>query len=118
MLVDSQVALVLELLASGKHGEALGRVETRMGTWVQGEESADNHQLDRDRLVDAFQRAGLTGIRAHGLLVGASAFGLQRLIENLRRDWSGQMALERRLAESFLLADLGKQLLVCGRRTS
>lgn len=118
VLVDSQVALVLELLASGKHREALQRLETRMGTWVQGEESADNHQLDRDRLVDAFRDAGLTAIRAHCLLVGASAFGLQRLIESLTQDWEGQMALERRLAESFLLADLGKQLLVCGRRTS
>jgi hypothetical protein len=28
------------------------------------------------------------------------------------------MALERRLADSFLLADLGKQLLVSGRRAS
>jgi SAM-dependent methyltransferase len=118
VLVDSQVALVLELLSSGKRKEALQRLKTRMGTWVQGEESADNHQLDRDRLVDAFEDAGLTGIRAHGLLVGASAFGLQRLIEGLTQDWDGQMALERRLADSFLLADLGKQLLVSGRRAS
>jgi hypothetical protein len=40
------------------------------------------------------------------------------LIESLTQDWEGQMALERRLAESFLLADLGKQLLVTGRRPS
>jgi hypothetical protein len=109
---------LLELVASGKREEALQRLETRMGTWVQGEESADNHQLDRDRLVDAFRRAGLSGIRARGLLVGASAFGVQRLIERLKQDWDGQMALERRLAESFLLADLGKQLLVSGRQAS
>jgi SAM-dependent methyltransferase len=118
VLADSQVALVLELVASGKREEALQRLETRMGTWVQGEESADNHQLDRDRLVDAFRRAGLTGIHARGLLVGASVFGLQRLSESLTQDWDRQMALERRLAESFLLADLGKQLLVSGRRAS
>lgn len=117
-LVDSQVALVLELLASGKREESLQRLATRMGTWIQGGESADNHQLDRDRLVDAFRRAGLSGIRARGLLVGASALGFQRLIESLTQDWDGQMALERRLAESFLLADLGKQLLVTGRRPS
>jgi SAM-dependent methyltransferase len=118
LLVDSQVALVLELLASGKRGEALQRLETRMGTWVQGEQSADNHQLDRDRLVDALRTAGLTDIRAHGLLVGASALGLRRLTESLKRDWDDQMALERRLADSFLLADLGKQLLVSARRAS
>jgi SAM-dependent methyltransferase len=118
VLVDSLVALVLELLASGKHGEALQRLETRTGTWIQGEESADNHQFDQNRLVDTFRRAGLTGIRARGLLVGASALGRQRLFESLTRDWEGQMALERRLAESSLLADLGKQLLVSGQRMS
>jgi SAM-dependent methyltransferase len=118
VLVDSQVALVLELMAAGRWEEALQCLETRMGTWVQGEESADNHQIDRDRLVDAFRRAGLSGIRARGLLVGASAFGRQRLMRGLTQDWDRQMALERRLADSFLLADLGKQLLVSGRRAS
>lgn len=118
VLVDSQVALVLELMALSKCKEALQRLETRMGTWVQGAQSADNHQIDRDRLVDAFRCAGLSGIRARGLLVGASAFGGPRLMQGLAQDREGQMALERRLADSFLLADLGKQLLVTGRRAS
>ena len=116
VLVDSLVALVLELVASAKRDEALQCLETRTGIWVQGEHCADNHQLDRDRLVKAFRRAGLSGIFAHGLLVGASALGRQQLIERLTHDWDGQMALERRLAESPLLVDLGKQLLVSGRR--
>jgi len=116
--VDSLVALVLELVASGRRYEALQCLETRTGTWVQGEQCADNHLLDRDRLVEAFRCAGLNDVRARGLLVGASALGRQQLIESLARDWDGQVALERRLAESPLLADLGKQLLVSGRRPS
>lgn len=118
VLVDSLVALVLELVASGKHTEALQRLDTRRGIWVQGEQSADNHQLDRDRLLEAFRRAGLTSIRARGLLVGASALGRQQFTARLVEDWAGQMALERRLAESPLLADLGKQLFVSGLRAS
>jgi hypothetical protein len=39
-------------------------------------------------------------------------------MQGLAQDREGQMALERRLADSFLLADLGKQLLVTGRRAS
>jgi SAM-dependent methyltransferase len=118
VLVDSLVALVLELVAAGKPGEALQRLETRKGTWVQGKHRADNHQLDRDRLVEAFRRAGLTDVSVRGLLVGASALGRPRLTESLARDWDRQMELERRLAASPLLADLGKQLLVSGRRAS
>jgi len=118
VVVDSLVALVVELVASGKSREALLCLERRMGTWVQGEQRADNHQLDRDRLVAAFRRAELTSICARGLLVGASAIGRQRLIESLTDDWDGQMSLERQLAQSSLMADLGKQLFVCGRRAS
>jgi SAM-dependent methyltransferase len=117
VLVDSLVALVLELVASGKPDEALQRLKSRRGIWVQGEQYADNHQLDRDRLVDAFHRAGLSAVSARGLLVSASAVGgRQQLIENLTRDWDVQMSLERRFAETPVLADLGKQLFVSGRR--
>jgi SAM-dependent methyltransferase len=118
VLVDSLVALVLELLAAGNPAEAMQCLETRTGSWVQGEHRADNHQLDRDRLVQAFRRAGLEDVCARGLLVGASAFGRVQLIERLTRDWNAQMAIERRLAESPILADLGKHLLISGRRPS
>jgi SAM-dependent methyltransferase len=116
VLVDSLVALLLELVASGKTDEALQRLKTRRGIWVQGKQYADNHQLDRDRLVDAFHRAGLNSVCARGLLVSASAIGGQRLIENLTKDWDAQISLERQFAEKPLLADLGKQLFISGQR--
>ncbi len=118
VLVDSLLALVLELLAADRADEALQRLTTRIGTWSQREQQADNHQLDRDRLVAAFARAGLTDIRPQGLLVGASSLGLARLLAKLDQGWERQLALERRLAQSPLLADLGKQLLVSGRRAA
>ena len=116
VLVDSLVALVLELAASDKPDQGLRRLQTRIGTWDQGDHSADYHLFDRDRLVTAFRRAGLTGVCARGLLVGASAYGRRQLIERLTHSWDRQMLLERRFAQDPLLADLGKQLLVSGRR--
>jgi hypothetical protein len=50
VVVDSLVALVLELLAPGKEDEALLQLETRRGTWVQGDLQADHHLFDRDGL--------------------------------------------------------------------
>jgi SAM-dependent methyltransferase len=116
VLVDSLVALVLELLAVGKQEDALKSLQTRMGTWIQGDHIADNHQLDRDRLLKYFLDSGLIDVSVHGLLVGASAFGRARLVESLQFDWERQMTLERQLARNPLLADLGKQLLVFGRK--
>jgi SAM-dependent methyltransferase len=116
VLVDSLVALVLELLASGKSDEALICLETRKGRWFQGEHYADNHQLDHDRMVAAFQGAGLTNVSARGLLVGASALGRQKLADRLTENWDEQISTERELAAHSLLADLGKQLLVFGRK--
>jgi hypothetical protein len=75
VVVDSLIALVLELLAAGKEDEALLRLETRRGTWVQGDRQADYHLFDRDRLQRAFEDAGLVDIGVRGLLVGWSALG-------------------------------------------
>ncbi|MEO8289045.1 MAG: class I SAM-dependent methyltransferase [Chloroflexota bacterium] len=116
VLVDSLVALVLELIASGKDDEALVRLQSRMGTWVLDGQQADNHLFDRERLENAFRRASLTEVCSKGLLVGASALGRDELTGRLTNDWEAQLTLERTLAQSPLLADLGKQLLVSGRR--
>lgn len=116
VLVDSLVALVLELLAAGKEDEALLRLATRMGTWSQDGQQADQHLLDRESVENAFRNAGLTTVRSRGLLVGIAALGRERLIAQLKDNWQDQMALERKLAESPLLADVGKQLLVTGHR--
>jgi SAM-dependent methyltransferase len=116
VLVDSLVALVLELLALGQQDDALKSLLTRMGTWIQGDCIADNHQLDRSRLLNYFLDSGLTEVSVHGLLVGASALGRSGLNERLQSDWGRQMTIERQLASNPLLADLGKQLLVFARK--
>jgi SAM-dependent methyltransferase len=116
VLVDSLVALVIELLRAGKAAEARQRVESRRGLWRQGHLWAEYHLLDRAALESAFRRAGLVDVCAHGLLVGATVFGRQELSRRLDSDRSRQMSLERRLASEPGLANLGKQLLVHGRR--
>jgi SAM-dependent methyltransferase len=115
VLVDSLISLALELLAAGKEDEALLRLETRRATWIQGGLQADYHLFNKDRLERAFEDAGLVDIRVRGLLVGWSALGRERMFRRLTDKRDRQMALERRLAGSALLADVGKQLYVSGR---
>jgi SAM-dependent methyltransferase len=116
VLVDSLVALAVELVRAGRKDEAQRRLETRVGVWVQGAETAEHHLFDRAALEAVFRRAGLVEVECCGLLVGASIFGRDELAERLRADWDGQLSLERRLAQQSVLADLGKQLLVHARR--
>lgn len=116
VLVDSLGALAVELLRSGREEEAQRRLETRIGVWTQGEQTAEHHLLDRAALEAAFRGAGLVDVACHGLLVGASIFGRDRLTDRLRADWDGQLSLERRLAQQSVLADFGKQLLAHARR--
>jgi SAM-dependent methyltransferase len=115
VLADSLVALVLELLAAGKADEALARLETRQGTWVQDGLRADHHLFDSARLSKAFEGAGLVDIEVRGLLVSWSAFGRAGMLDRLNRDRGGQMALERRLMGNPEVADLAKQLFASGR---
>jgi SAM-dependent methyltransferase len=116
VLVDSRPALVLELLAADRPDEALERLATKRGRWQLGEHAADLHLLDAAELTAAVRAAGLEVERLAGLLVGASAYGRQRLVQRLTDDYEGTLAGERRLAAEPALADLGKQLLIVGRR--
>jgi SAM-dependent methyltransferase len=116
VLVDSLVALVLELLRAGRSAEALQRLRSRRGTWEQDGLAADLHLLDRAALAAAMAAAGLVEVRVAGLLVGATAFGRDGLAARLAADPDGQLDLERRLAADPALADAGKQLLATGRR--
>jgi hypothetical protein len=118
VLVDSLAGLVLELLRDGRQEEALRRLATRRGVWRQHGLEADLHLLDRARLEAAFTAAGLTGIRTHGLLVTAAPLGREELAHRLTTDRDAHLAVERRLLDSPLLADTGKQLLTTGRRPS
>jgi hypothetical protein len=51
-------------------------------------------------------------------LVGATAYGRDGLMRRLGEDFQGALGAERRLAAQPELADLGKQLLIVGRRRS
>jgi SAM-dependent methyltransferase len=115
VLVDSRQALVLELLAAGRTGEALERSRTHRGCWRLGDLSAELHLFDAAELRAAVLAADLVVERLSGLLVGASAFGRAGLVDRLTRDYPGTLAVERRLAADPELADLGKQLIVVGR---
>jgi len=115
VLVDSLVALVLELLAAGKVDEALARLETRQGTWIQHGLRADCHLFDSARLRRAFEGAGLVDVEVRGLLVSWSGFGREGMLDRLDRDRARQMALERRLMGDRAVADLAKQLYASGR---
>lgn len=116
VLVDSLVGLVLELLRDGRDDEALERLTSRQGVWAQAGQEADLHLLDRARLKAAFLAAGLREVSAEGLLVTAVPLGRAGLTARLREDAGAHLALERRLRAEPLLADVGKQLLVTGRR--
>ena len=116
VLVDSLQALVLELVAAGKEEEALIRLTTRRGVWRVAGAEADLHLLDAERLRRAYAAADLEVDRVAGLLVGATAYGRERLRHRLEDDFPAALAVERRLAGQADLADLGKQLLIVGRR--
>jgi len=115
VLVDSLVALTLELLRAGKREEALERLRTHQGVWRLDGQSAELHLLHRERLEAAFTAAGLREVRSSGLLVGASVDGREQLAQALETDTEARLASERELMEFPLLADLGKQLLVKGQ---
>jgi ubiquinone/menaquinone biosynthesis C-methylase UbiE len=116
VLVDSLQALTLELVAADREEEALARLATRRGVWCVDGIEADLHLLDSVGLRRAFTGAGLDVVRVAGLLVGGSAYGRDDLRRRLDSDFTGALALERRLAAQPLLADLGKHLLIVGRR--
>lgn len=118
ILVDSLVGLVLELVEAGKVAEADERLATRRGVWRVDGRSADLHLLDRADLTSAFEDAGLVEVCAAGLLVEASALGRQRLLQELAADYDAVLQRERRWADEPALADVGKQLLVTGRRSA
>jgi SAM-dependent methyltransferase len=118
VVVDSCVALVLELIGSGKCEEALERLRTAKGVWKQRGQEADLHLLDRKTLESYFSEADLTDIVGKGLLVTASAWGLQKCREAIITDETTLGALERQLSQYAVMADAGKQILVTGRRVS
>jgi len=118
VLVDSLVGLVVELVRADRTDEAMERLCTRRGVWRVDEQEADLHLLDAAALQDAYKQAGLEVVSTAGLLVGASFIGREDLVSALTADYDRQLDQERAMADRAELADLGKQLLIIGRRTA
>ncbi len=114
VLVDSLVALVLELVAAGRGDEARERLATRRGVWAQGALCADLHLFDAASLSAAMSDTGLEQVCCRGLLVGSSAIGRKQLAARLDEQWEAQMGVEAVLSEHVVMADCGKQLLCTG----
>jgi SAM-dependent methyltransferase len=116
VLVDSLVALVIELLRDGRATEAVERLRTRVGCWTVAGHGAEMHLLDTARLRQAFEGAGLRDVEVTGLLQAAATLGRERLDQQLAHDWDGHLELERELSAHPVLADTGKQLLASGTK--
>ena len=114
--VDSLVALVLELMRLGKVEEALLRLRTGVGVWETNGCSAQVHLYDAVRLANDFRAAGLAEVRPHGLLVSASAIGSGGCTRAMQTDPDAFLALQRELSADPRLADVGKHILMSGRR--
>jgi SAM-dependent methyltransferase len=116
VLVDSCLALVVELIGLRKNEEAFTRLHTRRAVFRHGAYYAEHHLLDGAFLEKAFRSAGLASIRVGGLLVGMTILGREKLLDELEKNWDRQLDLEWDLVHHRALADLGKHLIISGRK--
>jgi SAM-dependent methyltransferase len=119
VLVDSQAAMTLELIARGESQQALNQLAEGIGHWCPPEgsgASSEVHLSDRQSLERMLASAGLTQVVSAGLLVSFSALGRDGWEHQYAKDPAALIELDRRLAGFPGLADLGKQILVTGWR--
>lgn len=116
LYVDSLVALVVELIRTGRSDEAMRCVTTRRGLFEQAGHSASLHLYDRDTLESDFIAAGLVQVRSHGLAVGATALGRAGLTAAMQADEERTMAGERVLSNDRSMTDCGLHILTIGRK--
>jgi SAM-dependent methyltransferase len=114
--VDSLVALILELVSLHKVEEALRILHTGRGVFTHGGKIADLHVYDRRTMESYFTAAGLIELDCRGLLLSMSAFGRDRCAHAIASDRAGFLDSERKLAEFPATADIGKHIILCGRR--
>ncbi len=116
VMVDSLVALVLELIRIGKVDEALSRLRTGRGVFTLGAQQADLFLYDSRTLHAQFAAAGLEAIACRGLLITSSAWGSDGCTRAMASDETAFLDLERMLASSPAMADAGKHLFASARR--
>ena len=117
VMVDSHVALVLELLHSGRVQEAFERLSTRRGLFHFGDHAASLHLYDRANLAADMTAAGLESLRFHGLAAGATAIGRSGLARNMAENETETLRAERILADDSAMVDCGLHILGIGTRT-
>ena len=116
LYVDSLVALVVELIRTGRVEEAMRSLSTRRGLFEQAGHSASLRLYDRDSLESDFTAAGLVEVRSHGLAVGATALGRAGLTAAMQADEEQTMAGERVLSDDRSMTDCGLHILTIGRK--
>jgi SAM-dependent methyltransferase len=116
VMVDSLVALVLELIRLGKPAEAVERLRTGRGVFAFGGQQADLFLYDSRSLQAQFAAAGLIDVDCRGLLVSSSAWGSEGCSRAMTADETAFLDLERALSCFPAMADAGKHLFVSGRR--
>lgn len=119
LLVDSLVAVTLELLGRREDEKAMRQLETGRGEWspAEAEGSAiDLFLFDRAALEQMMRVAGFESLESAGLLVSMTGLGREEYLSRFSRSAEELLALDRRLAGFPTLADVGKQLFVSGRR--
>ena len=112
--VDSLVALVQELIRTGRPDEAQERLHTRRGVFRHAEHEASLALYDRQTLEAHFREAGLVDVRCHGLAVGAATIGRAGCAESMRTDEAATLARERLWSADPALADVGMHILAIG----
>ncbi|MGH3496369.1 MAG: class I SAM-dependent methyltransferase [Nocardioidaceae bacterium] len=115
-LVDSRLALGLELLRSGQTREAFDRLDTCRGCWTVDGISAPLRLYDRERLAAELTGAGLEVLAIRGLLIGTAVWGRDEVTRRLQTSWTEHLRLEQALTAREDLADSGKQLYVLARK--
>jgi SAM-dependent methyltransferase len=114
--VDSLLAITLELVSLQKIDEALRILRTGCGVFRHAGESADLHVYDRRTLEAHFTAAGFVDLECRGLLVSMSALGREACGRAIAADQTRFLATEKKLAHFSATADIGKHIVVCGRR--
>lgn len=116
VLVDSFVGGIMELLSEGSYAWA----EQCLNTWKAESTydgiTADHHLLDARTLTLMFQEAGFKRIYVHGLLILFNAIGRSRWTYAFAHKGNRIMDVERKLSQNRSLVDVGKQILVMGRK--
>jgi SAM-dependent methyltransferase len=119
VLVDSLLALVMELGANGRWDEAIERARTARGLWSPPEaagRSTEVRLFDRVTLETLATEAGFADVRTIGLLVSFTAGGRDAYSAAQTYAADASRLLDRELAQIPAVADAGKQLLLTARR--